>query len=191
MKAYFSYKPGSYWIYKDDSTGVQDSTYIASFTHYTDCTNSEYPGITTEFISIYFKSLNLYNLMIQYDWCNGPNFLTVCGIDPTLPSDETESGPFAYDPNWPANQRITSFSCYSPGGSFFYKAIDSIPINNIIYKNVIYSELKSIDSSATNKYYYYRSIYFAKNIGIIKYFEVDRNKNVHRAFSLLRNKAIQ
>lgn len=187
MKEYFAYKAGSYWIYKNDSTGLIDSSSVSSYTHVYD--NKDLAGIKRELISMIFKSTFLTLTFISYSSCDGPDYYTVSSIlDPHSGVLEA-GGAVAYTPNWPSNKNIIP-GC-SPGATFFYKTKLTDTIDNVPYQNVIYSEFRSTDSSSTNPFLYIRKIYFAKHIGIIKYYELYPYYNVNRSYKLLRYKVVQ
>lgn len=187
MKQSFSFKQGSYWIYKNDSTGLSDSTFVSSYTHVDN--DNTYAGLTREGINMQFNSKFLNYVFISYVICAGPDYLGVSSIAYPVPG-QTQPGPLlAYDPNLPQNTNLIT-DCFQDG-KFFYHSISFDTINNIPYQNVIYSELRSNDSSLYNQYLIIRKIYFAKNIGIIKYYELDRHYKINRSYSLLRYKVIQ
>jgi hypothetical protein len=188
MKEYFDYHKGSYWIYKNDSTGLLDSTYVRSYNHTYGNRYNDDKQITEEAIEFDYRSGFLSRSYMAYIACGGPNYYTIASEIFTSPSD-TEHGLdlVAYYPNWPANTKVIP-GCTSDG-LFLYKALSTENVGNISYSNVIYSELKSIDSSLTNVYI--RKIYFAKNIGIIKYYELNPFNHINRSYSILRYKVIQ
>jgi len=187
IKNSFSFQKGSYWIYKNDSTGLLDSTFVSSFTHaYHDNTVE---GLTREVVVMHYNSIFLYLTWITYFPCSGPDYYQVSSILNPDPGQPEGSGLVAYDPNWPANTKIIP-GCFN-GGIFFYKTMSLDTINNVSYKNVIYSELRSIDSSLNNPDLLIRKIYLAKNIGIIKYYELDHYNKINKSYSLVRYKVIQ
>ena len=189
MKQFFVFQKGSYWIYKNDSTNLIDSTYINSIYSVND--DDGYPGIRREIINLYLNSKFLSDFEVGY-FCPGPNCLTIATrLDPHFPLDEIETnGPFAYFSGWQPNKDIVSKECVS-GWLFRYSTFPSVTIANNTYQNIIYSRIITTDSTSTNKYFYSREIYFAKNIGIIKFFEKSKYFNIQRSFSLSRYKIIQ
>jgi hypothetical protein len=191
MKDWFVYQKGSYWIYKDDSTGALDSTYVTStndFIH--DYTDYDKTTMKAEWVFVYFNSKFLSNFIIEYSYCEGPNRLTVGSHFKTPePGMASEDGDIAYFLGWPSNVKIIP-NCWK-GEVFFYKVISTDTINQHDYSNLIYSEVQWKDSSLTNPQYYLRKISFAKHIGIVKYFEVSQYYNVNRSYSLLRYKTVQ
>ena len=139
--------------------------------------------LTRELLVMHYSSKFLYLTSITYFPCSGPDYYEVSGIMNQTPGQTEGGGVVAYDPNWPPNTKIIP-GCFQ-GGIFFYKIISHDTINKISYQNVIYSELRSIDSSMTNPYMYVRKI------GILKYYELDRLYKINRSYSLLRYKVIQ
>ena len=145
-----------------------------------------------EIIVLYFRSHFLSVFEISYS-CPGQNCLSITS-KLEYPNDTNQvemGGPIAYFPGWEPNKNITSDCLFSSRVMFTYRVIQSDTINNMIYKNVIYSKYFSIDSSSTNQHFYSREIYFAKNVGIIKYSEISRYYNIQRTFSLKSYKVIQ
>jgi hypothetical protein len=189
MKEYFVFQKGSYWIYKNDSTLSIDSTYIIAFSSKDN--DEGYPGVKRELISFLFKSKFLSDFELGYS-CLGANTLAITSItDTTLPPDSYEAGgPIAFFGNWLPNKNNISNACNTGGVNRYYN-IDSKEINNIIYRNIIYTRCITIDSSILNPNYYLREIYFAKNIGIISFHEINPYFHIKRSYSIVRSKTIQ
>ena len=185
MKDYFAFQKGSYWIYKNDSTGTLDSTYVNSYSHvYKDET---YENVQREFISMSYVSSFLCFSTIGYVSCQGPDYYGVSSFL-YLPQGEIQGGlDVAFYAGWPENTKVIP-NCIT-GGIFYYKAIPSEMINNIEYKDILYSDLQAADTSPTNQNFALKRIYFAKNIGIIKFYEMTRTYN--KSFSLLKYKVSQ
>ena len=188
MKQYFSYQKNSYWIYKDDSTGSIDSTYVKDYFNHSDLKMPD--GATTESIEMYFNSKFLSEFVISYTPCAGPDYFVLYSIlNPGSPEGSGD-GALAYYPGWPANQTIKTNGCETYG-YFYYTTLPKMTINNNTYNSIIFSKNQTLDSVPTDPYYFVRSVYFAKNIGIIKYIENDSYYNIHRSYSLLKYKVIQ
>jgi hypothetical protein len=188
MKAWFAYQQGSYWIYQNDSTKSIDSTSIEIFTHLLN--ENAHSDYTREMIGMYYKSGFLSSCIIYgYDPCGGNNYYNVSGIRDTLPGAYEVSGPLAYSPNYSPGERIV-LPC-DDWGIFHYYFLKSDTINQIPYKDLIYSEIITVDSSATNPRLYVRKIYFAKNVGIVKFYELLPYWKINRSYSLLRYKVKQ
>jgi hypothetical protein len=187
MKEYFAYKTGSYWIYKNDSTGSFDSAYIVS---YDDGYDNSISGVKREGITMFFNSKYLTAVEIGYFICSGPNYLTVSSIMHNLPpgqQPETEQIP-AFCDSWSPNSIITP-NCYQE--CYRYTNLQTITINSMSYNNILDTKLQTYDSTLTNPNYYFRRILFAKNVGIIKYIEIAKYFNIQRSYSLLRYKIVQ
>jgi hypothetical protein len=188
MKQYFCYQKGSYWIYKDDLTGSLDSTYVKDYFYHTDLKQPD--GVTTESIEMYFNSKFLSEFVISYEWCAGPDYFILYSILNPLPPEGSGDGAVAYYPGWPANQTIKTTGCETYG-YFYYTKFPEMTINDSTYNTIIFSKNQTLDTLPSNPYLFVRSVYFAKNIGIIKYIENDNYYKVHRSYSLLRYKVIQ
>jgi hypothetical protein len=191
MKEWFSFQKGSYWIYKDDSTGTLDSAYVTAnndfIYDYQDYSKTTWQA---EWVITDFNSKFLYNFKIQYVNCEGSNFFTVGSHLQNLPPGQTEDGgDLGYFPGWPSNTKIIP-NCWK-GDVFFYRNILADTINNISYSNLLYAENQRVDSALTNPYYYLRKMYFVKHVGIVKYYEVSKQFNIKRSYSLLRYKVYQ
>jgi hypothetical protein len=190
MKQYFVYKPGSYWIFINDSTNETDSMYIteAIYSRQGVADNDGRHKYTFDMIAIYYQSRLFYESEIGY-FCAGPNTLKV----KTKLSDTNQyayAEPVTYFPGWELNTKITANQCIG-GSVFIQQFLPSTSINNILYNNVIRTKIQSIDSTATNQNFYLRDVCFAKNIGIIKLIEESRYFNIYRSWSLSKYKVIQ
>ena len=189
MKEYFVFKQGSYWIYRNDSTGIIDSSYTMSF--YSTVEDVESLGVSREFIDFVFASTFLSDFEMGYG-CLGANMLTISTTFDTNqpPNQIVGNGPIAYFEGWQPNKDNISGTCFSDGVCR-YSNITTMTVNNKIYNNIIYTRIITMDSSTANQHFFIREIYFAKNIGIIKFYEESKYVNVKRSFSLLRQKVIQ
>jgi hypothetical protein len=190
MKSWFAFQKGSYWIYKDDSTGDLDSVFITSTRDFIAEVQDYSKTIERcEWVDAYFESKFLTSFTMRKLRC-GPNFLFVGSHLAQLPPDMSEGiGNIAYFLDCPLNQNIIS-DCNN-GGVFYFEKIQTDTVNNKPYSNIIFSKCESLDSSSTNTHYYLRKIYFAKDVGIINYEEISRKHNIMRSYSLIRYKTIQ
>ena len=186
LKEYFVFQKGSYWIYKNDTTGLLDSTIVSSNISFID--DKGYPGIKRELIVLSFKSQFLNEFEIGYI-CEGPDYLMV-SANSNNPNTGPLGGGVAYYGGWPVNTEIVSPQC-EPGIVFSYRMIDSIKINNLTYRNIIISKSISVDSTINNAHFVEVEIYFVINIGIVKYFDISKDLNIQRSYSILRHKVIQ
>jgi hypothetical protein len=193
MKKYFLYQPGSYWIYRDDFTGSIDSTYVNSYrVFFKDGRTGSKTTERYEILFVNFQSVFLNDYMIMYTSCDEPDHMSVGSHQDTIiHTGETESvgGPLSYNPNYPVNQKIIP-PCET-GLVVYYKTSPTDTLNNEVYHNIIYSEAQTRDSSSSNPYYFHRKITFSEDGGILRYFEVIRNKNIIRSYTLLRSKIVR
>ena len=187
VKEYFVFQGGSYWVYKDATTHLIDSTYITSYNHITDLVDYNLK-IKYDGYEIVFNSQFIGDLDIYYETCTGPDVVRVSSI--LTPGQVELGGPISYFPGWATGAKIISEQCL-PTLVFTCRKIQSDTINNVVYNNLIYNKIQSIDSALTNPDCHTREIYFAKNIGIIKFVENFPNKNIHRNLNLIRHKVIQ
>jgi len=188
IKQYFDYHKGSYWIYRNDSTGLFDSTYVKSYSNTSGIAYGA--GIKVETINFDYKSKFLGNSYISYVACGGPDYYTLSSIVIKSPADtERTTQVVAYSPNWAPNSTITP-NC-SLDGIYFYHTKSADTIANIPYQNLIYSEYRTADTSEFNPFLFIRRICFAKNVGIIKYYEFDRHNNINRSYTLIRDSVVQ
>jgi hypothetical protein len=190
MKQFFSFQKGTYWIYKNDSTSLIDSTYVDFFSD--DKNELSYSGKRREYIIVGFKSQYLSQFRMIYTQCAEAATLEVGSrLESLNDTIHFESGgDIAYCPVWPQDIKIASNNCIH-NYVFLYRTLSNYKVNGIVYKDSVFSSFLSRDSSETNPLYYKREIYFAKNIGIIKYFEKSNYFNINRSWSILRNKIIQ
>ena len=190
MKEWFSFQKGSYWVYKDDSTGALDSAFVTANNDFiNDYKDYSKTTMKAEWVIIYFNSKFLNNFFIQYVYCEGPNLFTVGSHLQSLPGQTESGGDIGYFPGWPSNTKIIP-NCWK-GEVFLYRNIPADTINNIPYSNLLYAEDQRVDSSLTNPDYYLRKMYFVKHIGIIKYYEISKSFNITRSYTLLRHKVLQ
>ena len=189
MKQLFSYQKGSYWIYQNDSTHLFDSTSVSSY--FSNARDNFYPGMTREVIAMYFKSQFLSDFEIGY-FCPGPNSLTIARrvSDSNDTLQHEIQGPVAYVAGWEPNMKIYSQNCLGDC-IFTFRIIPEVTISNTMYSQVVCSRMISVDSADSNPEFYFREIYFAKNIGILKYVETMKYYNIHRSWSLKRYKVIR
>jgi hypothetical protein len=194
MKDYFFYKPGSYWIYRDNYSGLTDSVYVTSCKEYMQ-DYSDYGSKTAsnEVQYIYFQSKFLYAFMMAGMMCNTANFMWVHTLEDTATPpglvEDLNKPLVAYCPSYPANQSIT-LNCFN-GETFKYRTAVSDTIDGVVYHNLIYSEHKRNYTTQTLSYYFQRNITFAKDVGIVKLIEVISDYNINRSYSLLRYKVVR
>ena len=183
MKQYFVFQKGSYWIYKNDSTGEIDSTYVNIQSSFID--ENGYPGKNREVNLVYYTSKFLLEYQLVYACLDACGLSISTKID-TLTADQIRLVDLiAYVDSWQPNTNFTLNGC-GAFGIYTYNRLPNKTINNKTYQNIIYSKNTSSDSSS-----FYREFYFAKNIGIIQFSEKNKYHNFKRSYSLLRHKVIQ
>ena len=184
-KEYFSYQKGSYWIYSNDSTNVVDSTIVNS---YWDFIDGSYQDKQRQLIVINFNSSFLSRFTLGYA-CTGPDELSVASKDNDT-SNYVTSGMTAYNPDLYSSSQLTVPNCFTLF-AIELKHLQSLTVNDVQYNNVIKSRVFSIDSSTSTYYYLNREMFFAKNVGIIKFIEIDKLRHLNRSWSLIRHTSKQ
>lgn len=182
IKEYFTFKPGSYWIYRNDSTGELDSTYVKYFSIHIQENDEQLS--TREVLVIDFNSLFLKRLEVIVNSCKQNNYAAVSGRD--LSGIHTDGGVFYYS-DWP-QEKVIIPEC-EPGIKYYYKLKSIDTINNQIYHDVLFTEIKCIDSSF--QYYHFRRISYSKHFGVIKYYDLLPPRNITSSFTLIRCKIIK
>lgn len=159
LKEYFGFKVGSHWIYKNDSTGEIDSTYVIEYLNSEELITDKY---TFELVSTRFHSHYLSAIEVLYSSCLGSNIVEVAGKSDTsnIPGFVELGGPVVYSPAWPTNNQVISTGCLS-GELFVLKIIPVDTINNVIYHDLLYTKTQSIDSNATAPCFF-REIYLQR-----------------------------
>ena len=188
MKDYFVFQKGSYWIYQDSANGKLDSTTVKSVGFVPD--DKGYSGLTREIYIVSCKSTFLGGFEIYGYTCEGPNYLSG-GIIRNYPEDTIDNtgGSFRFYSGWQPNDSI--FDNCQPGVVFLYRTFPSYTINNIVYKDIIYTKLSILGNSLLDTKDYISEIYFAKHIGLIRFVENSNRYNIHRFYNLIRYKVIQ
>lgn len=149
IKDWAYFKPGSYWIMRDSTTGYLDSTYVESV-----ATKTVYAGIQNdtiqnhEQITVRFKSSYIINdfYKIQPD------------IGCEVTSNYADSGPYrklALD-----SSRHFCAADILKG----YRVFTSLNLNGITFSNVIYNQVLISFKAGSQK----EQSYWSKHIGIIK-----------------------
>lgn len=156
------FKPGSYWIYQNDSTQKTDSTYV----YYTN------QGIDVEYHGLgYFTSTEYYEMWYYNNniTSGNPSFKERIESDFELRIINNN----IYEPVWQLIYTTDTLYPYNRIIPFF----DSLKIGN----HMFYKVEKSTTQDSTD-------YYTAKSIGVVK--KVLRNPNDQESWSLLRWKII-
>lgn len=172
LTAYSYFKTGTYWIYKDSTSGVEDSVYVyydTSFLYHQTGTvqaDGDYMFYNTQSHS-YYDSYN-YNYKISmgyYSITNGQVGTVRIKTKPGAYNGET----FLMSSCFENNNVIT---WYLGSGSTYYKGFyNSTSILGVYYYNVA----KFYDSNNASEYNSPTNFYIAKNIGIIRKEKIGSN----------------
>ena len=180
IKEYFTFKPGSYWIYRNDSTGDLDSTYVKDFSNFV---HEEDKEIKWEVLVIDFESLFLKRLFVSVNSCKQINYTTLEIRD--FSGIETDGGVIFY-PDWPQDKLLNP-EC-EPTLQYYYEIKSTDTINNQIYHDVLFTELKNIGVSQRD--FFMRTSYSAY-FGILKFYALNPQRHINSSFTLIRCKIIK
>ena len=172
MKAYWDFKPGTYWIYKDSVTGAIDSVYVTNRINYTGEGTLNYNG---DEIIYEFLQINTHSSLDEYDyqyWIN------------TQAGGTAEKDFNVVFRNRPKPRSYNSNKCfvfpYVVGLATYQSfgaADDTCIIRNIFSSNYGFNSVIQIDNALNNfEDLHYSKSYYAKGIGRIKYEVPDSNK---------------
>jgi hypothetical protein len=150
LKDYTVFKPGSYWIYKNETTGKTDSCYIIKFTDIfrQDAGYSTDPYL--EFILVSYQSEVLTSMYIDVDqatlsckFAEG-NCLRASNVPPV----------FEYD----------KYHKYEFLGSF-----DTVNVNGVNFADIVNTKYSQNGAGVLPYNNYVLTYYLSKSIGLIKY----------------------
>ncbi len=184
LAAYSYFKTGTYWIYKDSTSGVEDSVYVYTDTSYsyyqTGAVQADGNYMFYNFIALSYFDTYHYHYSISmgnYSLSTGEVGVVRMRNKPTDYVGET----FLMSNRFVANDVIT---WYLGAGSTYYKEFyDSVNILGTYY----YSVAKFYDTNNASEYNSPTNFYIAKNIGIIKKEKLDSNK----VWNLIRYNIVQ
>jgi hypothetical protein len=178
LKEWVAFKPGSYWIYKNDSTGELDSAYCGA--NYSQIRGGDQEGgyfqditlkINSKFIDSYFLTFLCAPISFR-DYKEMFFMNLIKNGNQVLPM-------LAFNSNFPYNKE--EILCHSQTTRFIVSYKDSVIINGLKYFNVLYNREWSIKDS-TNVV----EMYITKNIGLIKLTD-----SIKTHWSLLRYHVVQ
>ncbi len=181
IKNYFTFKPGSYWIYRNDSTGDLDSSYVKYFSNH--ILEDEEHSSKWEVLVIDFNSVFLKRLAVFINSCHQNNYTALFGEG--LSGNYSANGVIYYS-EWP-QKRFLIPEC-EPGIQYYYEIISKDTINSHIYNDVLYTEVQYFNSSG---HINLRRISYSPDFGILKFYIEDNNENLSRSFTLIRSKIIK
>jgi hypothetical protein len=180
IREYFTFKPGSFWIYQNDSTGKLDSTSVQNFSNFiTDWYEGSTVIAKSEVLVVDFNSSFLKELDVITNSCKQSDYAFLTGKD--ISGYESDGSTLFY-PEW--KQDVLLIPECSPGIQYYYKIKSSDTINNQVYHDVLFTEIRSIDSSYQS--YHFRRISYSPHIGIIKYYDYFPARNINCSFTLKR-----
>jgi hypothetical protein len=188
-KDYCYYKTGSYWIYKNDSTGILDSIF----------TNREPSeviiergGYKEEIIDVYLKGGFLTDYYIGHQCANNSQINYSEGddrIDLGILDPDTLNG-FTFSLWLKQSLNVVQPDpCYCPYNNCYYFKSELLNIytyGNIIYNNVLHTNYRSADTTNSNPNAFSYHSYFVKHIGLIHFIETSTLHHFHRSFGLIR-----
>ena len=176
LKAYWDFKPGTYWIYQDSITGAIDSVYVTKRTNYTGEGTLNYNGdkIIYEFLQI-DKHSSLDGYDYQY-WINtqaGDKDVKEANVvfsNKSKPGDYHSNKCFVY----PLIIGTATYVGYGGGPSNF----DTCFIKNILSNFFGFENVIEIENTFNEFEHFKHSFsYYSKYIGLIRYEVPDSNEN--------------
>jgi len=182
IKNYFTFKSGSYWIYRNDSTGDLDSSYVTDFSNHIN--ENEEKKVNWEVLVVKFNSSFLKSIEVYINSCKQNNYTRIVGKSFT--GDDTFAGVIYYS-EWPQNTILTP-EC-DHGTRYYYEIKQTDTINAQIYQKVLFSEIWGYNDSI--QWQSYRRISYSSDFGILKYYVENSNENISRSFTLIRSKIIK
>jgi hypothetical protein len=184
LVAYSYFKTGTYWIYKDSTSSIEDSVYVYTDTSYSYYQNN---GIQMEGTYMFytfqahsfFDSYNYHYNISMGNYSVSTNEVGTVRIR-TKPTDYVGET-YLMSNRFVVGDMIT---WYLGTGSTYYKGFyDSL---NILGNNY-YSVVKFYDSQNLSEYESPTNFYIAKNIGIVRKEKLDSNK----VWNLIRYNIVQ
>ncbi|MBL7889220.1 MAG: hypothetical protein JNL24_06685 [Bacteroidia bacterium] len=175
LPAYAYFKTGTYWIYKDSASGVEDSVYVfydTVFQYHLGTGNAQAEGdyMQYEWHSHNFTDEYNYDYKIDYGFYGLASKLVGVERWKFKPGDYVGNSYMMsniFDSNYP-------FGYYgSPGTIYFKEEYDSLNIGGNIIRNVVH--FQDTENASENIFFPgYGSLnprtdyYIAKNIGVVK-----------------------
>jgi len=181
IRNYFTFKPGSYWIYRNDSTGELDSTYVTNYTNH--ILENEQQTVNWEVLLVDFNSLFLKRIEVFINSCQQNNYAALIGGDL---SGSNLAGGVIYFSEWPQKKFLVP-EC-EPGILYYFEMKSTDTINSHIYHDVLFTELQYIDSSG---HINLRRTSFSPDFGFLKYYVKNNKEDIIRSFTLIRSKIIK
>ena len=165
LKAYSYFKTGTYWIYKDSATGVEDSVYVYADTSYSYYQNNGIQA-TGNYMYYVFKAHSYYDSYNYYYQISEGNY-SISTLENGVERIRTKSGDYVGETYLMSNRFIEGdhIGLYTGTGTTYFKSkYSNLVIESQNYNNVV----KFYDSQNASEYESPTNFYIAKNIGIVK-----------------------
>ncbi len=174
LNAYSYFKTGTYWIYKDSASGVEDSVYVfydTAFQYHLGPGNWQKEGdyMQYEFHSHNFTDAYNYDYVIDMGYYGNKGI--VGPLRKKLKPGDYVGESFMMSNIFNEHNPLTYYA--SPGTTYFKRKYDSLNISGINFNNVVYFQ----DTENASESHYYSGYgllnprtdyYIAKNIGLVK-----------------------
>lgn len=171
LTAYSYFKKGTYWIYKDSTSGVEDSVYVYSDTsfkyHQTNTVQKDgdymYYDCRTH---SYLTNFNCYYRISMGDYSISTRENSV---------DRTRTNPYVGDTYLMSDRFVDGdqIGLYTSPGTVYFKNKFS---NYMVLGNSFQNTVKFYDSTNPSEFNSPTNFYIAKNIGIVRFEILDSNK---------------
>ncbi len=190
VKEYCIFKPGTYWVYQDSTSGILDSVWVYQYTETTD--TFEKPTNTFNICPVYlyrtfsskYRSNNYIEFNTTFQIASNSNMVLESVIDSTgyIGQYVKLHSPFI-------NNKVMSY--ITQDNCTFLQQIPTIQLSSITYSNVIkYKHSRDFSSYYFINYQHFENktnTYFAPNIGMIRKELPDSNK----VWNLIRYNIVQ
>jgi len=189
LKDYGMFLNGSYWIYRNDSTGETDSVYVTNQPRSFMSGGADLRRLQ-EVINVRLNSKFLYQYSLGFQ-CNSNSNPNGKGQTDKLTLDIDESQPVIFNvlglwPDQPSNLDQPS-PCHCYPGSCLYCKTELIPeysLGSNLFKNVVRTTYRTSDTSMQNPDAFVFDFYLMKHIGVIRMREKNNLFNIQRSYSL-------
>lgn len=158
------FKKGSYWIYRNDMTGVEDSSYLYSTPTIEPSPYSE-TGPIAHYLNCYFGGNFLYSVNVSYDWR-----ASVYRLSHYYFTDGRESFRSDGSKSIISGNLEKGYSEISENGNFKYLVIginDTLTIDKTVYNNILTTQFSRfhLQSGDTIRFTYF----YDKIKGLIRF----------------------
>jgi len=190
LKAAFSFKPGTYWIYQDSLSGEIDSFYVEGFASGT--YSSANPSYTYDAIGVTIRECHDDdpNNIDSSQWGFGlqQNTLAINDWEKPYYSSGLSYEPYDYYYNYSGIDYSLAFSMGYSYQNDTVIVLNSININTTQFNNVSCAHFSG-NTTVTSKFSDY--IFIDSTVGMIKIILDHPNDSVYRNYNILRWKIIK